>query len=286
MNPDHNPTAHTRRDTPEERDHQAAEHQVVVVLDRDPLPAPPVEAVAEGQATPAFAAPLDHPLVVPGEQPKLKRHGFSARFVHWSVALSTIVLLFSGFGQMPMYARYKVDQLPLMGWASDYDIVIVLHYVAAAVLVLAVTLHIALHFMRGSDILPRRGDVKESYHIIKAMLGRGEEPPSDKYLAEQRLAYAFIGASILLLVVSGYVKVIKNLPGVDIPYWLLWSSTTLHNLATFLIIFGVIGHLAAFAFKENRKLLGGIFHGKVDLEYARHRHCHWCDRLGITHPKD
>jgi cytochrome b subunit of formate dehydrogenase len=291
---------------------ETAGGSVRIFLDRDPLPAPSVEVIPAGaeqdtggedtgagtatepaspapsvQVEPAGALPVsDHPLVIPGERPRVKRHGFSARFVHWSVALSTIALLFSGFGQMPMYARYKVDQLPFMGWASNYDVVIVMHYVAAAVLALAVTYHIALHAVRRDfDILPRRGDLKESYLIIKAMFGRGEEPPSDKYLAEQRVAYAFIGGSLLLVLVTGYVKVVKNLSGVEIPFWLLWTSTTLHNLATFLIIFGVLGHLAAFMMKENRKLLGGIFHGKVDLEYAQHRHCHWCERLGITHER-
>jgi formate dehydrogenase gamma subunit len=224
-----------------------------------------------------------HPLVVPGERAKVKRLSASARFVHWTVALSTVALVFTGLGQMPMYARYKVDQLPLLGWSSDFDIAITIHYVAAAALILAAVYHVALHGLRRDfDILPRRGDVKESYHIIKSMLGRGEEPPSDKYLAEQRLAYAFIAGSLLLIILTGYVKVLKNLPGVDLPYSLLWTVTTVHNLATFMLLFGVIGHLVAFIFKENRHLLPGMFHGKVDLEYAQRRHCKWCERLGIT----
>lgn len=223
----------------------------------------------------------EHPLVV-ADGTKVKRHGFSARFVHWTVALSTILLVFSGFGQMPMYQRYKVDQLPLLSWSSDFDIVIVVHYLAAAALVLAAIYHVVVHGLRKEfAILPRRGDFKESLQIIKAMLSGGEEPESDKYLAEQRLAYAFIGGSLLLVILTGYLKVLKNLPGIELPYGLLWAATTLHNLATLLVLFGVLGHLAAFLVKENRHLLGGIFHGKVDLEYARRRHCKWCERLGI-----
>ena len=47
--------------------------------------------------------------------------------------------------------------------------------------------------------MPRKGDVRESFEIIRAMLTGKEEPPSRKFLAEQRLAYAFIGFSIVLL---------------------------------------------------------------------------------------
>jgi hypothetical protein len=115
-------------------------------------PLPPASGVTQGAA---------HPLVVAGARDRIRRHGFSARFVHWSVAVSTVLLMFSGFGQMPMYARYKVDQLPLLGWSSDFDIAIVMHYLAALLLILAVTYHIAVHLLRREfGILPRRGDLK------------------------------------------------------------------------------------------------------------------------------
>lgn len=214
---------------------------------------------------------------------KIRRHGFSGRFAHWSVALSTIVLVVSGLGQLPLARRYMVDTLPLLDWTSDFGVTLVLHYAAAAVLVLGVTYHVAVHSIRREfDILPRRGDLGESWQIIKAMLGRGEEPPSAKYLAEQRVAYAFIGASILLVIVTGYVKVIKNLGGIDLPGWFLWVATTAHNLAMVLIIVGVAGHLAAFAFKANRKLLPGMITGRVCGHYARERHPGWCRALGLS----
>lgn len=216
---------------------------------------------------------------------KVKRHGFSGRFVHWTVALSTIALIISGLGQLPLYKRYFVDTLPGLGWTSDYAVTLQIHYLAAAALTMAVVYHVVYHGLRREfDIVPRRGDLKESYQIIKAMFGRGEEPPSEKYLAEQRVAYAFIGGAVLLVVATGYLKVFKNLPGVELPLWLLWTSTTLHNLAMFLILLGVAGHLAAFLFKENRSLLPGMFHGRVDLHYALERHCLWCEREGIAAP--
>ena len=56
-------------------------------------------------------------------------------------------------------------------------------------------------------------------------------------------------------------------------YWI----ATLHNLGFVLIIFGIIGHLFAFVFKENRPLLNAMFSGKVLAEYILKRHSLWED---------
>lgn len=214
------------------------------------------------------------------EKKTVYRHGFSVRFVHWTVALSSLLLIFSGIGQMPVYKRYMFDRLPGMAWTSDYAITVSLHYWAAALLMLGVAYHIIFHVIRHEyDILPKRGDFKDSYLIIKAMLGKGEEPSSDKYLAEQRLAYAFIGGSLLLLIVTGVIKVIKNLPGIELSWGVVFWSTTIHNIAMLLLMVGIMAHLAAFIFKENRSLLPGIFTGKVSLEYVKNRHALWYKQI-------
>ncbi|GAB6157820.1 cytochrome b/b6 domain-containing protein [Desulfotomaculum varum] len=211
---------------------------------------------------------------------KIKRHGFPVLFVHWTVALSTFLLIVSGFGQMPMYKRYKIADLPGLGWTADYSITLVIHYLAAAVLMFAVMYHIVYHVLRQEyDIMPRRGDVKVSYEIIKAMILKKPEPPSDKYLAEQRLAYAFIGGNLLVIIITGIVKMLKNLPQVDLPAVLIVWVNNFHTLASMLLVVGIVGHLAAFMFKENRALLPGMFTGKIDLTYAKNRHSIWFKKV-------
>ncbi|MFZ5645366.1 MAG: formate dehydrogenase subunit gamma [Bacillota bacterium] len=211
---------------------------------------------------------------------KVQRHGFSVLFVHWTIALSTIALIFSGFGQMPMYKRYGISDLPGLGWSADYSVTIIIHYVAAVFFLVAVAYHIIFHLIRKDfDILPRRGDVRESVMIIKSMLTGGKEPPCDKYLAEQRLAYAFIGFLVLIISVTGVIKVIKNLPQFNFSPTFMIVANDMHTFASMLLIFGILAHLAAFLFKANRALLPGMFTGKVDLDYCRHRHCKWYDRL-------
>ncbi|WP_028307906.1 formate dehydrogenase subunit gamma [Desulfitibacter alkalitolerans] len=211
---------------------------------------------------------------------KVKRHSLSVILVHWSVAISTLLLLFSGFGQMPMYRRYGLVNVPGFSWSDNFVINSQIHYAAAIVLLLAVTYHIIYHVsLKQFDIFPKRGDLKESYLIIKAMLGFGKEPASDKYLAEQRLAYFFIGLNLLILIITGLIKVYKNFSFVNVNYDFMIWVTLVHNIATFLLLFGIIGHLAAFIFKENRPLLRGMFTGKVDLDYVKHRHGLWYEKL-------
>lgn len=211
---------------------------------------------------------------------KVRRHGFSVRFVHWTVALATLLLIFSGFGQMPMYRRYMVYKIPGMWWSADFNITLMMHYIAAAALIFAVFYHMVVHLLRKDfDIIPRRGDIKQSVQIIKAMLFKGKEPASDKYLAEQRLAYAYIAFCLAVIIVTGMIKVVKNLPSFTFGgNFMVWVND-LHTFASFLLIFGIVAHLAAFLFKANRPLIRGMFTGKVDLEYVQHRHSIWYNRL-------
>jgi len=211
---------------------------------------------------------------------KVLRHDGSVRIIHWMVAISTFILFFSGFGQMPMYTRYGLTKIPGLEWSGRFDLTLNIHYVAGMVLAFAVTYHTVYHGLRKDyGLLPRKGDFKESWLVIKAMLGFGEEPPCDKYLAEQRLAYAFIGGNFLLVVITGWIKVIKNISTYNFPKWSMVLNTNLHNLAAILLIAGVAGHLAAFVFKANRPLIKSIFTGKLDLDYVKHRHCLWYDSM-------
>ncbi|KKM12438.1 membrane protein [Clostridiales bacterium PH28_bin88] len=216
----------------------------------------------------------------------MTRHRVTTLLAHWLTALSTFVLLFTGFGQMPMYKRYMVDSIPGLGWSSNYAVTLQLHYAAAMVLVFAAIFHLVFHGSRREfSILPRRGDVKESYQIVMSMLGRCQAPPCDKYLAEQRLAYAYIAGTLMLLIVTGMFKVVKNMAGVNMPDSWLNLATNLHNAGTVLLILGILGHLAAFIFKENRSLLPAMFTGKVDAEYARERHRLWYQKVSKKHQK-
>ncbi len=199
---------------------------------------------------------------------------------HWILAISGLLLTFSGFGELPMYKRYMVTQVPGLGWAGDFFINLKIHYLAGIVFVSVMVFHALYHGWIGHQgLIPRRGDFKASLITLLSLFGFGEEPKSDKYLPEQRLAYAYMGGMGLILVLTGMVKVIKNLPGVYLSPMLITSMTLIHTFTTILFLLGVLAHLAALIFKVNRPLVKSVFTGEVDLAYVKERHTVWYEEL-------
>lgn len=215
---------------------------------------------------------------------KIVRHNLAIRFVHWVTALSIFVLIFTGFGQMPVYKRYNVDKIPGLGWSSDFLVTLNIHYVAAAILIFISLYYITyLIGTRRWDILPRRGDVKESIQIFASMVGLAEEPKNRKYLAEQRLAFFITAISVVMLIVTGLIKVYKNLPGVDVSASLVFWIAQIHNLFTVILLLSIIVHLLAFLIKDNRPLVPSMFTGKIDRAYVERRHELWLTELEKGH---
>ena len=211
---------------------------------------------------------------------KILRHKWAIRFTHWVTALSIFILFFTGFGQMPIYKRYSVDQLPGLGWSSNFLVTLELHYYAAAMLIFISFFYAAyLVLTKEYDILPRKGDFKESLQIFGSLLGLAEEPESDKYLAEQRLAFAVTAISVLALIASGLVKVYKNLPRTYLSPTAVFWAAQVHNLFTVILLLSIIVHLAAFILKANRPLVPSMFTGMISADYVRRRHGKWWARL-------
>ncbi len=215
-----------------------------------------------------------------GEREALLRHSPIELAEHWLLAISGLLLISSGFGELPMYKRYMVTQVPGLGWTGDFFLQLKLHYLAGIVFVSVMVFHTLYHGWLGHQgLIPKKGDVKASCKTILCMLGFGEEPKMHKYLPEQRLAYAYLGGIGLVLVLTGIVKVIKNIPGVHLAPGLIASMTLIHTFATILFLLGVLAHLAALIFKVNRPLVKSIFTGEVDSGYAQDRHAIWYEEI-------
>jgi cytochrome b subunit of formate dehydrogenase len=179
-----------------------------------------------------------------------------------------------------MYKRYMVTGIPGLSWAGDYYINLKIHYLAGMVFVSVMVFHALYHGWLGHrGLLPQKGDFRDSAKTILSMLGFGEEPKADKYLPEQRLAYVYLAGIGLILVITGILKVLKNLPGVYFSPWFITAVTLIHTFGTIFFLMGILAHLAALIFKVNRPMVKPIFTGKMDLEYARNRHSIWFERL-------
>lgn len=218
---------------------------------------------------------------------KILRHTLTNRIVHWLTAFSIIMLIITGLGQMPLYSRYILFDSPFTDWLKSYEITLWLHYIFAIMLLFVLFYHLVYHLVRKEfELLPKRGDLKQSWLVIKAMLLKREEPPCDKYLPEQRLTYLYFLISLSIIVITGLLKVFKNVAGINPSNPFFFWTAQLHNLGTVLVIIGVALHLGAFTIKINRKLLPGMFTGYVDLDYAKHRHPYWCDLNYINKHKN
>ena len=101
--------------------------------------------------------------------------------------LSILFLVISGFGQMPVFKRYYIADIPGLEWLAQFYTTHIIHYVAAMVL-------IGLVF----------------YIIFDNIFSR------DKALTITSSVYAKI-AMILVLMTTGVLMMIKNFTGTPFP---------------------------------------------------------------------
>ena len=73
---------------------------------------------------------------------KVRRHSSVNRFIHWGTAISIILLIISGMGQLPIYKRYFVTELPGGEWLGSFFKMLDLHYFAAGILIFVVSYQI------------------------------------------------------------------------------------------------------------------------------------------------
>lgn len=206
----------------------------------------------------------------------VQRHSITVRLTHWAIALSGILLLFSGFGQMPMYKRYNIVKIPGLAWSSDYEITLLLHYLGAVLFTAAIFFHLVYHLRRREyAILVRRGDFKEAIQGFMAMVGVGKEPAHGKFQAKQRMIYLIIGLTSLTLVVTGLIKCYKNLGAIVVDPLLLQWSAFIHTGTGMFFMVLFFAHLAAFALKAHWPMVPSMFTGRIDKEFAEKHHPKW-----------
>lgn len=210
------------------------------------------------------------------EKNRIVRHDSLELAEHWALALSGLILLLSGLFELPVAARYKIIAIPGFAWSGDFIASLMIHYVASVVFIVAAFFHLFYHgLLKDRGLIPQKGDLNVSIAVVKTFFGKGEEPPFDKYLPEQRLAYLGMAAIFAVIIVTGLIKTYKNVYAPDLSYTLIFWSTWLHNIFFILFILAFAGHIGAIILKPNRPMVRGIFTGAVRLDYARHRHPLW-----------
>jgi heme A synthase len=52
----------------------------------------------------------------------------------WAYLLVLLILVFTGFGQMPIFKRYYLADIPGLGWTADFYTTHMIHYIGASLL--------------------------------------------------------------------------------------------------------------------------------------------------------
>jgi hypothetical protein len=138
--------------------------------------------------------------------------------------LLVAALTFTGFMQMPLAKRYALTILPGMAWTGDFFLVHKIHYVLGAGLLFLVAL-VVVNWLR-------------SWRTSLALTGLG-------------LARAVVVGGLVL---SGLLRVYRNLPGVTLdPAWILtieWTHLTLVMVLGVLALVALIRKSSVYAVRK------------------------------------
>lgn len=137
------------------------------------------------------------------------RNDFIHRFMRWLYVWGAIIAIFTGFGNMPLYKRYYIADIPGMQWSGDFFLNMMVHYVAGA-FVLMTSIYFAIAFIAS----PRR----------------------IKLSASGKVRSLFLGLALL----SGGLMALKNLPGIRFDLPMHMASNFFHLGAALLFFLGSV----------------------------------------------
>lgn len=184
---------------------------------------------------------------------KVLRFSRVVRVTHWLIAVSGLALLILGSAH-----------------------VIAVHVPVGIAFTFILLFHTIYHAARGEfDMLPRRSDLREAIQTIQAEWMHYDEPAHGKFMAQQRLFYAAIGLTALVLVFSGVTNVILHRAHIEPPDPRAVVAEGLHLVGAITFAVLLVVHIGTLLLKVNRPLLLSMFTGQVDTQYADKRHRNW-----------
>ena len=135
----------------------------------------------------------------------------------WFYMLTVFFLTLSGFGQMPIFKRYYIADIPGFGWLAEFFITHYIHYLAA-ILFLAFTAYMIIDYLlsqRKSRRMTASGDVRSA--LLAGILASGVFLVI-RNLAESHLSSDFVifldlchlGLVMAFLFVSLYCFIFKK----------------------------------------------------------------------------
>jgi hydrogenase-4 membrane subunit HyfE len=121
------------------------------------------------------------------------------RMMVWGLTAAGVIAAFTGFGNMPLYGRYYIADIPGLAWSGNFIVNLKVHFLAAGVMFALAAYRLVGNLMR------RKGPAAWA--------------PAEKVL----------GAALILVLLSGLLITVKNLPGVIMPLP-LWAGVNLFHM--------------------------------------------------------
>ena len=131
----------------------------------------------------------------------------SIGYVKWTFLLAMLAAIFSGIGNMPVYGRYYVADIPGFGWSRDFYNNLYLHYLSGAVL-LGLAAYLPIVYLQRRD---RQVRLSRTGVFRVLLLG--------------------------LALVSGVLSAVKNLPAVHLSMAGLMAVAFFHLAAAMIALF-------------------------------------------------
>ena len=213
----------------------------------------------------------------------IRRFNFTERGLHWTHAVSFLLLLLTGcFLYFPalseLAGRLYIAHLTIL----DVHVALGAFYIGGPL----------LWWLLGDRRALRRDlhelDVwdDDDVEFLKSPLAvvEGYAPPQGRFNAGQKVNTILLGAAAIGFGITGVIMWQSNTH--IFPAWAVQGSVNLHDILAILTAALAIGHIYLAALHPTtRPGLSGMFSGYVDRTWARHHHPKWVDQEEAVSPQ-
>lgn len=205
---------------------------------------------------------------------KIERHTELMFIQHWSHALGTVILIFSGIALGTLFIPRSLNSIVKVGFALN------LHFVGILFFFFGASFYVTKGLFTGeiNHMLPRKGDLRGAIGHYEAMLFGGEAPQEEKFLAVERIIFPFWIFGVSGITLSGAVKVIAHIW--SMPGLFMSVITFLHGFFAIYMALLLVGHVfAAAILPASWPLIRSMVTGYVTEEYVKHHHVMWYNEI-------
>ena len=219
----------------------------------------------------------------------VRRFSWQWRANHWALALSVMVLTFTGMVVMFPETGWATATIGFFGGPSDFGYV---HRTAAVVFLIAVFGHAGVVLLRlsrnpdfewfGPDsLLPRRKDWADMKSQFRWFFGKGDAPRFDRWAYWEKFDYWAVYWGALVIGLSGLVLWFSPFFSRFLPGWAFNLATLAHGLEAFLAVMTLfVVHFFNNHFRPSKFPLDTVmFVGSWDLEEFKEERPEHYERL-------